>query len=350
MTATVPDFAALDLVATPIFVLAPDARGRPVYQHYNRHAREIAGFELEDVLGKTAREVYPSRFGEVAYGHHCRALSTGEASSYALTLPLRGHARSVKTVLAPAVDARGRVTHLVGTSEDVSARREMDDLRVHAKSLDEELAQFVSFAAHDLRSPMRKISQIAHALREEVDAENETARGLIGLLERVASQSMSLISDVLAHAQATGATESTGRFDLHTLGNAVLVMLDPLGRHELAADRNKILGDPTATQIVVRNLIDNAIKHNEGRRLRLSLRARRKDDDFFEVTVTDNGQGLSESGDALFSRGEMKIDTGYGMMGIHKLITARGGEIAAHNDAATGGAVIRFTLPGQLLS
>ena len=61
----------LDTIATPVFVLEPDDSNRPVYAAFNATARKTANLELTQIVGKTALELYPGAFGQIAYNHHC---------------------------------------------------------------------------------------------------------------------------------------------------------------------------------------------------------------------------------------------------------------------------------------
>lgn len=54
-----------------------------------------------------------------------------------------------------------------------------------------------------------------------------------------------------------------------------------------------VLGDSLSLQLVMSNLIDNAIKYS-GKDTSIFIKMKRKNNDFAEISVADNGQGISE--------------------------------------------------------
>lgn len=153
-------FASYDSVMTPIFVLEIDEQERPVYAAFNAFACNTAGLSVENLVGKTAEEVYGGRYGALAYARHIQAMLGGFPVSYELTLPLRGKPRTVRTHLEPIFDTTGDVGYLIGTSADMSEAQELRETRIDAETQVREIENFVSLAAHDLRSPMRQISSL----------------------------------------------------------------------------------------------------------------------------------------------------------------------------------------------
>lgn len=100
-------------------------------------------------------------------------------------------------------------------------------------------------------------------------------------------------------------------------------------------------------QIVLHNLIDNALKHGNSKKMTLRCHARMLGSAEVEVTVSDNGRGFKNPGKLFLETGEFLVDSGYGLLAIRKLILARGGKITAFNEPETGGSAVIFTLPSQ---
>ncbi len=112
----------------------------------------------------------------------------------------------------------------------------------------------------------------------------------------------------------------------------------------------KVKTDRVQLQQVIVNLVLNAIEALQstpsGRRM-LTIRTRRADDKFAEVSVTDSGGGIAaELRPRIFEPFVTSKATGMGLgLAICRtIIEAHGGEIRAEN-APGGGAVFRFTLP-----
>lgn len=340
----------LDSVENPVFVLEPDQSGKPRYVAFNAYARSIAKFSADFVIGKTALGVYPGELGGAAYNHHCQVFASGIAETYELLLPFGDVTRYVRTHLKPQLDERGNVVRLIGTSQDITTEYSVREAQANSIVLNTELEHFINLAAHDLRSPVRNIRFLADMLREECEGMGEGPSELIDKLELVAGKAMTMINDVLSHAEITGVTEAVEEFELVGLCREILATLDPHGKHQSRVSNCRIMGDKIATQVVLRNLIDNAIKHNPQDAVTLTISASSPDNQHFEITVRDNGVGFSDPTIAFLDDGEMRRENGFGLLGILRLVKARQGEIRAHQPNAGEGARITLRLPGRLVS
>ena len=145
----------LDHVGTPIFVLEIDGDGEPIHVAFNKCACDVAGMAAPDVVGKTAKEIYPGRMGQIAYDRHIEASRRKQIYTYELWLPLEGQRRRVRTTLDPVLDEAANVVRLIGTSADISAEQTVREAQADSVTLHSEIEEFVNLAAHDLRSPMR---------------------------------------------------------------------------------------------------------------------------------------------------------------------------------------------------
>ena len=112
----------------------------------------------------------------------------------------------------------------------------------------------------------------------------------------------------------------------------------------------KVSADRVQLQQVIVNLALNAIEamqHTPTDRRVLTIRTRRADDKFAEVSVSDSGEGIAdELHPRIFEPFVTSKTTGMGLgLAISRtIVEAHGGGISAEN-AAGGGTVFRFTLP-----
>ena len=340
-------FSHLDHIASPVFVLQVSDEGLPIYAAFNAHARRVAQRPLSDFLGKTAVEIYGEALGRVAYRRHCEVIDSGKTTTYELELPIGDGPRQVRTTLSPVFDDAGNVVMIYGSSVDLSADKRARETQVSLDTLTNEMEQFIAMAAHDLRAPMRNVGQIADMLREDFVDHGDGKVELIDMLEDIAGKSMSLISDVLAHARATEKQRPMELFDLAPLCRDIFDILDPSGKHRLVVDPVTLRTEKTALQITLRNLIENALKHGQRAQMDIEVVARAFNADQIELCITDNGVGFDNPGVLFLESGEFRVDSGYGMLGIRRLINARNGVIHASNRETGNGSVVSFTLPGQ---
>ena len=218
------------------------------------------------VLGKTAAEAFPGAWGEELYRFHLLALQSPEPVGHEFTLLLNGVERQIRTLLNPVLDSQGSVIQLVGTPSDVTSEHAIQRAEKNAAAINKEMEDFISLAAHDLRSPMRKVNALAEMLREDLPELSKDNSELLDMLEAVASRSFEMITDLINHAQAADvATESAAleNFSLRSVCEQVMTTLDPESSHAWCVVDTQLHCERVAVQIVIRNLIDNAIKHHD---------------------------------------------------------------------------------------
>jgi len=108
----------------PDYIVAKDIEGRFLLSNV-AHAQGTLGALPEDLIGKTALELYPPYLASQYYDDDVRILKTGEAliSAERLTLGPEGQERTVLTTKVPLRDSRGAVIGLVGISRDITERK-----------------------------------------------------------------------------------------------------------------------------------------------------------------------------------------------------------------------------------
>jgi signal transduction histidine kinase len=349
---TSPNFDQLDLIACPLFVLDTRQLDYPVYVAFNAWARRNSTRPLTDYIGKTARDVYPSAHGQAAFRHHQDAARNGETVTYEIDLPIDGKLRSTRTTLTPDLDASGRVTHLYGYSEDTTDWREAQERRVRFDALTSEMEQFVSVAAHDLRTPMRHVAVLADMLREDFVDHGDGKLGLLAMLEDVACKSMSLISDVLAHANAAVPEGMISQFCFASLCEDICDVLDPQNRHVVTYSQSILLSDRAAMQVVLRNILDMVLRQGAQDRLKIDIISKSGPEGMIEVALDDNGHGF-ELPAVNILRGQALEEGGhgrYGLAGVRRLVSTRGGAIKIRPSTEHSGSVIEVALPGSLIT
>ena len=331
-------------------MLELDADGKPRFVKMNRIGCEIGGFSQDQIQGKTAKEMFEGKHGELLYELHLRAFTSQFPISDEYSLVINGLNRRMRTVLNPVFDANGSVIRVIGTPIDITAEYAVRSVKTRTQALNKEMEEFISLAAHDLRSPMRRVGMIAQFLREDLPDLNEANGKLLGMLENVAKKSFEMISDLISHAQAAeiaGDQKAVETFELKDLCEKVFQLLDPAHEHEWQISETLIEGERLATQIIIRNLIDNAIKHN-ATKLTLAVSATQIDANHFELRVSDNGKGISDGGKSLLTSGRISTDSGFGLAGVMRLVAARGGSITVDDFEKGTGATVRVRLPGSL--
>jgi signal transduction histidine kinase len=223
--------------------------------------------------------------------------------------------------------------------------------------LDRERSDLVATVAHELRSPLTGVKGFVATLLSKWDKLNDDQKKM--MLETVnvdADRLTRLIAELLDVARI-----DTGRLSLYPRPVDFRVAVDRVlalaragtGREitfDIEGDVPTITADPDKFAQVVTNLVDNALRHGEGR---VTLTASPIGDPPYDgvlLHVDDEGDGISPD---IRSRVFTKFwkhgtrgGSGLGMYIIHGLVTAHGGSVEI-DDAPSGGARVSIRWPRE---
>ena len=335
----------------PVRVVEVDSRRQPFYCAFNEAALLDAGVCHDDIYRRTARDIYPGVIGEIAHNRHLKVIETGMPLTFDLDEDAPDGTNWLRITLAPVTNDEGAVVRILCTQVDVTAEKRMQHSESDAEQRIREMESYIALAAHDLRTPMVNVRLIAEYLKDDFKDLGDGKLQMIESLETISNKAMLLISDVLAHAQATTKRESRAEiFQLTDVCSDLLTVLDPMGHSTLVSNDALIAADKIAVRIAIGNLLDNALKHNAGVALQLSITITQKSTEFMEICVADNGKGFGDSSISFFDTGNITSNCGFGLVGVSRLVRERGGYIHAESRSDCNGAVICFSLPGTVLS
>ncbi len=222
--------------------------------------------------------------------------------------------------------------------------RFQDDLCV-ATVADHEREAFLGMAAHDLRAPLRNILFLADEAM--CDVYNNQAH--LAKMKQVARQAIVLTNDVLSCAQASGVAATTStKIGLRGLAEAILATVSADVGHQIYASDAVIMAERPVVQIVLQNLISNAIRHSGHRATRIHISVEDAPAGL-AFDVSDDGPGFPSTSSAFLSGGEFRVESGYGLLAVRRLIRSRGGQIGLAPSNGAPGSTVRFTLPGHVL-
>lgn len=348
------ELQALNYVPVPVVVLDRVAPDRFEYVWMNDASAAFSGLSLADIRGKSPRDVFPGRAGDQLAHRQISAAQSGESATYTYPLRLPSGERWIETNLEPVLDTTGQVIRLIATMQDRTAEHALEVHKTATdstmRSMESEIEQYISMAAHDLRTPMNNVQEIVSLLVEDFDDHGDGKLELIEALEHVAVSASTLISEVLSFSRASSVAETRREVELMALAIDIFAVLDPREEHCLTSHEGLLLTDPIALQIALRNLVDNALKHAGTGQTQVHINFEGEADGFLQFSVRDNGRGFDDPSAAFLEGGDFKFDSGFGLLGIKRMIQSRGGEISAMRPENGQGSLIRFTLPGTCVS
>ena len=221
--------------------------------------------------------------------------------------------------------------------------------------------RFLAAATHELKTPLATIALLLESLRENRVPPEKHHRYLTnGLLE--AERLERGLHNVLTAAGLRSAGKAT-RPTVGNLAEDVRQAIDAMQARALAAGVELIADTPdslitsrdvAAIQLVLRNLIDNAIKFSPpDATVQVSLTVHGNE---AHIVVRDTGRGLN--GEELthafepFFRGDDKSSggTGLGLHLVHEMVHSHGGSVSAKSMGRDQGSSVTIRLPVEQTS
>jgi PAS domain S-box-containing protein len=238
-------------------------------------------------------------------------------------------------------DADGHAVRMLGTSQDVTERKQVDELR----------DTILAAVSHELRTPLTSIVGFALTLKERtLDAAVRTSLldtmvGQAQKLERMLAELLDL--DRLRHGLVRPAFVETDVAQL--VRRVVAEHADTAHPIELHAETATASVDPAKVERIVDNLVANAIRHTPPQTT-IGVGVAPADGGIV-IAVDDGGDGVSTNERSTifepFARGEASASvpgTGIGLALVAQFAALHGGR-AWVEDSPRGGAGFRVFLP-----
>jgi two-component system OmpR family sensor kinase len=215
--------------------------------------------------------------------------------------------------------------------------------------------QFVADAAHELRSPLTALKLQAQALRRSAD--EGTREAAIARLNDGIERAIALVSQllVLAREESDHGAARIQRVDLQDLARLAVGDVLPQAQARgidlgLATSGTALVqGQPEALQVLLRNLLDNAVKYSpDAGRVDISLDAQ---DGSPCIAVEDSGPGIPEAErERVFDRfyrvaGSATTGSGLGLAIVKAIAQRHGATVRLDRSQRLGGLRIEVRFP-----
>ena len=216
-----------------------------------------------------------------------------------------------------------------------------------------ELRNFAQVVSHDLKAPLRAISQLSYWISNDYSDKIDSAgqEQLAMLVSRVKRMD-NLIEGILQYSRAGRAREKEAPINLQLIVKDVINSINPptFITIEFENELPEILGDPIRFGQIFQNLISNAIKYMD-KPLGIIKIGCEKKENYWKFHVTDNGPGIEEKYFnrifQIFQRLESRDNlegTGIGLTLVKRIIQIYNGEIWV-TSKVNEGTTFHFTLP-----
>jgi len=368
-------FLQLILDNIPIYVFWKDRNS--VYLGCNKNFALVAGFNTPDqIIGKTDYEMPWSKEDSDFYRKIDKeVMDSGKAQiNFEESQNVADNkTKWLSTSKVPLFDADGKVIGVLGTYEDITARKEMElqlkrqteELQVKNDNLKEvnfkleqantEIEQFTSATSHDLQEPLRMIGSFSNLLERKYSYQmDEEGVEYLNYIKEGSVRMSSMVKEILSYSKLNKTQERLEPILIRELVTAAIHELNPLilssnAKVEINLPQEKIKVQRTQIITLFVNLIANAIKFNDSKQPIVKIDFQEKNREWIGAVV-DDGIGIEEQyKDYIFQpfkrlnkREEFK-GNGIGLSICQRVVHVHGGKIWMEPNTGKG-TTFYFTL------
>jgi two-component system cell cycle sensor histidine kinase/response regulator CckA len=343
------------LNAIPDRISRKDEAG--VYRGCNRSFAEFFGRREDEVIGRTAYDLFPAAEADRVADADARLLAGGPAERMELWLPaVDGRKVLFESLRVPLPGPDGRPAGLLGISRDITARRHMEEQLQQAGKL-EAVGQLAGGVAHDFNNLLTAILGNLSLAQTLLPADHP-AQEMLAASDQAAWRAAELTRHLLGFARRT-----TVRLEPEDLNAAVAETLGILRRTidpritidaRPAPELSRALADLGQISQVLMNLCLNARDAMpDGGTLTIettnaevdAAHARRvaaaRAGAFVRLTVADTGHGIAPGirdriFEPFFTTKELGKGTGLGLALAHGIVTQHQGWIEVESGPGRG--------------
>ncbi|MFT4535856.1 MAG: signal transduction histidine kinase [Saprospiraceae bacterium] len=224
------------------------------------------------------------------------------------------------------------------------------------KVINQNLYDFASVVSHDLKPPIRHVSQYTQLIKEEAgESDLKSIEKFLEKIEESASNALELIDGILRYSKSINSYNGeNSNVDISRMIESIFVNyhIDQNIRCMACIEENEILTSSIALSQILTNLRSNAIKYSEKKEGYVKVNTY-CDNDFYHFEIVDNGIGIKEEQlgnvfNLFYMVEDQKLThinrSGIGLNIVRKLIQNYGGEISVTSEYRQG-STFKFSLP-----
>ena len=353
--------SAIEQARETIIITDADA----VIKYVNPAFERITGYSRAEAVGKNPNIVKSGRHDAGFYKEMWDTLARGETwRGEIINKKKDGTLYTEETTISPVFDAAGKTVNYVAVKHDITERKRAEE---QTRQLQADLAhmsrlssmgEMATGLAHELNQPLTVITNYAQGCVRRLKSNAISEHELENILGRIATQARRSGS-IIRGLENLVRKSSALRFEIDInhcimevadLANAEATQHHAKARFELEPNLPLVMADQTQLQQVILNLVQNgceAIQDLPESRRAVTVRTKQRGDRELEISVSDNGHGISEPrGERLFEPFFTTKAQGIGMgLAISRsIVESHGGRLWATPNRGKG-TTFHFTLP-----
>lgn len=337
----------------------------------NQKLCDIVGYSREELLETTSQNItHPDDLaGDLA---HLADLVAGIIENYSLEKRYLCKDKSIVWVQTTVSLRRQTETdpvlgiplYLIAMVENISdrkqlefqheeSRRALEKAKADLEERNDQLDQFVYAASHDLKAPLRGITNLSEWLEEDLSGHlSEENQQQLTLLRQRTKRMEKLIDGLLKYSRIGREQVNPELVDIYSLLLELVDSLAPSNGFDIQIPKTcpTIMAKKILLGQVFSNLLNNAIKHHDRDSGTVIIDWEDKEQHYL-FSVTDDGPGIPVSfQDRIFivfqtlSGSSSPENTGIGLALIKKIVENEGGALRLYSNGDRG-CKFEFTWP-----
>lgn len=242
----------------------------------------------------------------------------------------------IEVELARQIRARS-----IAEAEIVQKSRELEAANAELSRINEDLEEFTSIISHDLKAPLRALGYFTGDLMAAVEVGNRAEiEAQIGRVRAQTRRMSAMLSGLLDYARVGRKEDAVETVDTGALAREIAASL--AGDHrmtiEVAGEWPRLETAAAPLDLVLRNLVDNAIKHHDRAEGHIRLAAEEGSQQVV-IRVSDDGPGIPPAWHEAIFRPFRRVErsagpegAGIGLAAVRKTLERLGGTIEVRSD------------------
>lgn len=318
---------------------------------WNKGARDLFGYTMEEAMGQPLTIIMPERHKSIYQNGIKHFIDTGISKILGKPIEMTGLTKDgiefpVELIIGSWQS--NAESFFCGIIRDITNRKKAEEEKARLQALEErnkELENFAYIISHDLKTPLRGISTVSewvlHDYKDKLDSQGQE---YLELLKNRVARLEEQINGVLTYSRVGRTDSPTEKIDFNTIVHDVIEMIMPAENVKITIDNKlpSVSASPVEMQQLMTYLIDNAIKHNDKKEIKINIGCT-PERDFWKFYVKDNGPGIEKA----FHEKVFKIfqtlkpkdetgSTGIGLAVAKKILEGGGGKIWIESEKGQG--------------
>lgn len=335
-------------------IITIDRKGH--IRSFNAAAEKLFGYAEGEVKGQNIKILMPEPFQGEHDGYLSAYQHTGKKRIIGYDREVSGKRKdgSVFPMDLGVTEFRtAGELYFCGVVRNISSRKKYEQQQKNLigklQKSNGDLEQFAYVASHDLKSPLNAIKKLVGWIEDDIGHSfGEGTKEHFGLIKSRAQRMGKLLDDLLEYSRISRKLAEGEDLELKPFVNDLLELVENRQSFSFDVPDVSVYLPRIALQIVLLNLINNAIRHHDKGKGKISIHVTgKKSGSLFEVS--NDGPGIDDKFsekifkmfETLRPRDEVE-GSGMGLALVKKIIEHYGGSIHLKKTAGTGATFVLF--------